>query len=107
MLIKGKYETCPAHFARGFGRVLGLMFKKSFDGALIFEDVDGELFHTFFCRFPILFLFLDKEWTIREKTIVEPWKFVKSKHPIVVELDARKSWKFEVGEKLRVVKGEG
>jgi uncharacterized membrane protein (UPF0127 family) len=89
-------------------RVVGLMFRKSLDGALVFdmgrETYDG--IHMLFVRFPIDVLFLDAEKKIVDaKARVRPWvgtAFPRSWFRYAVELPAGSVEKFslDVGERL-------
>ncbi len=79
-------------------RLVGLMFVKEYDGALLFPG--GGSFHTFFCRFPILFLCLEGG-RVKEARVVPPWRTLTLPCESVVELDARKYYA-EVGDEVRV-----
>ena len=81
-------------------RGLGLMFKRSYDGALIFPEVGKTTFHGFFCFFPILLLCLDEWGKVREKILLKPWRTVRVDCATVVELDARKKWRVRLGDEL-------
>ena len=62
-----------------FARAKGLMFKKDFDGVMVFvfSKPVNLSFHTFFMRFPIdIYFFLDKK-LVYEKINVKPWKIIK------------------------------
>ncbi|HID09151.1 TPA: hypothetical protein EYP13_02885 [Candidatus Micrarchaeota archaeon] len=88
-------------------RGIGLMFRKSYDGALVFPDVGNATFHGFFCFFPILLLCLDGDGRVTSKKILEPWRVVRVNCSTVVELDARKKWNVNVGDELIWDVGQG
>ena len=104
MLVNG-HVLCPLEVARGWKRIIGLMFRKGYSGALLFEDVKGEYFHTFFCRFPILFLFLDEDLVVRKTAVLPPWRVIRSDYPTVIELDARRGWRIEEGDRVEIEGG--
>lgn len=79
-----------------FKRLVGLMFAEEYNGALLFPG--GGSFHTFFCRFPILFLCLE-EGRVREVHVVPPWRTINLCCDTVIELDARKYYA-EVGDEV-------
>ncbi len=85
--------------ARGLWRGIGLMFRRSFDGALVFENVGKATFHGFFCFFPILLLCV-RGGLVVDKKVLRPWRVVRVDCDAVVELDARKRWPVEVGEEV-------
>ncbi len=87
------------HVARGLWRGIGLMFRHSFDGALVFENVGRTTFHGFFCFFPILLLCL-RGGRVVEKKVLRPWGVVRVNCDTVIELDARKDWPVDVGEEV-------
>ena len=85
--------------ARGIWRGIGLMFRRSFDGALVFENVGKSTFHGFFCFFPILLLCI-KNGRVEDMRILKPWSVVHVNHDHVIELDARKEWPVGVGDEV-------
>lgn len=83
-----------------FKRGLGLMFKGSYEGALVFPKVRDASFHGFFCFFPILLLCLDKENRVAHKKVLKPWSLLRLRCETVIELDARREWKVNEGDEL-------
>ncbi len=81
-------------------RGIGLMFKKSFDGALIFPHVGKTSFHGFFCRFPILLVCLDESNRVTETKVLQPWGVEDVNCATVIELDARRSYDIKKGDEL-------
>ncbi len=89
-------------------KAVGLMFRKSFSGALVFdmgrETYDG--IHMLFVRFPIDVVFLDSERRIVDlKVNLRPWlgtAFPKSRFRYAIELPAGAVVKFrlKIGDKL-------
>ena len=61
-----------------YKRLMGLMFKKDIDYALIFTGSYGTGIHTCFMRFDIDIYYLDENKKIIDKTNLKPWKFYKS-----------------------------
>ncbi len=81
-------------------RGIGLMFRRKFDGALVFPNVGKTSFHGFFCLFPILLLCLDEQNRVREIKILKPWSVVDVDCETVIELDARRNWDVKKGDEL-------
>ncbi len=81
-------------------RSTGLMFKRRYEGALVFPRVGREVFHGFFCFFPILIVCLDEQNRVKAKKILKPWAMVPVNCETVIELDARKRWEIDVGDEL-------
>ena len=89
-------------------QVMGLMFRKSFNGALVFDmgclTHDG--IHMLFVRFPIDVVFLDAEKKIVDvKANVRPWigtAFPRARFWYIIELPAGAIEKFSLktGERL-------
>jgi uncharacterized membrane protein (UPF0127 family) len=89
-------------------QVVGLMFRKSFDGALIFDmgrlTYDG--IHMLFVRFPIDVLFLDDDKRIVDvRAGVRPWigtAFPRARFRYAIELPsgAVKRYGINAGEEL-------
>ncbi len=89
-------------------KVIGLMFRKSFEGALIFDmgynAYDG--IHMLFVRMPIDVLFLDQDKNIVDvKTNIKPWfgsAFPRSRFRYAIELPAGTAEKvgLKAGERL-------
>ncbi len=82
-------------------RALGLMFRFSYDGCLLFPTKGKTSFHTFFCRFPILFLCV-KEGKVTCKRVVEPWSVVTLEGDIIIEMDGRRECPVEVGDEVAI-----
>lgn len=76
------------------------MFKRSYDGALIFPNVGKTSFHGFFCFFPILIVCLDKQNKVKSMKVLKPWEIVPVNCTTVIELDARKKWDVKEGDEL-------
>ena len=89
-----------------FKRALGLMFLEKYDGALVFPLHGRASFHTFFCRFPILFLCV-KEGRVQCKKVVPPWRFLTLEGDYVVELDGRREYPVEVGDRVELSEDSG
>ena len=89
-------------------KVLGLMFRKSFEGALIFDmgynAYDG--IHMLFVRMPIDVLFLDQDKNVVDViTNLKPWlgsAFPRSRFRYAIELPAGTAEKagIKAGERL-------
>ncbi len=90
-----------------FSRLLGLMFKKeiSRDSALCFYRASS--IHTFFMRFPIDIVFLDKDKKIiRISEALRPWRAVYCPRSyLTIELTANKAYEIglKVGDRLDLV----
>lgn len=95
-VVTPRVEVAGSLFRRG----TGLMFRKSYDGALVFPGTGNATFHGFFCFFPILLLCLDEHNRVIEKKVLEPWKTARVDCATVIELDARKEWDVNVGDEL-------
>ncbi len=96
---RGVVITKRVRFARGIWRGIGLMLRRSFDGALIFENVGKSAFHGFFCFFPILLVCI-KGNTVVGIRVLRPWRVVHVDCDHVIELDARKNWPVSVGDEV-------
>ncbi|NPA86255.1 MAG: DUF192 domain-containing protein [bacterium] len=88
-----------------YKKALGLMFRKDFDGLMIFifRKPCKQSFHTMFMRFPIdIFFFLGSE--LKEYYLaVPPWRIIrpKNKYNVVVEI---KHGKFSLEEVQRYLR---
>ena len=71
-------------------KLLGFMFKKSADYAILFEKCNG--IHTFFMRFNIDVIFMDKNKSvIKEVKNLKPWRIaVCFKAHYVLEIPSKK-----------------
>ena len=106
-LTKGKVLSEHVQFARSFfQRALGLMFKKEFNGALIFPINGRTSFHGFFCNFPILLICL-KHHRVVCKKILKPWTVVEVDGDTVIEMDARKEVPVDVGDEVVILEDSG
>ncbi len=76
-------------------RLLGLMGKREYEGALVFPLRGRSTFHTFFCRFPIAMIEVERN-RVRRVRVVPPWRVVSVEGDHLIELDARGGG--EVGE---------
>jgi hypothetical protein len=105
----GTAITANVEFADSFiKQVIGLMFRKSFNGVLIFDmgrlTYDG--IHMLFVRFPIDVVFLDDDKKIVDvKAHVRPWvgtAFPRSLFRYAIELPAGAIERFylKTGERL-------
>lgn len=82
-----------------YKRFKGLMLKKDFDGAMIFENLKDSSIHSHFMRFDIDIYFLDEEKVIFEKATLKPWKFYSPKKKAAYILETKKN-------KLKLKKGD-
>ncbi|HTY91823.1 MAG TPA: DUF192 domain-containing protein [Methanocella sp.] len=105
----GRIVSADIEIADSFlSKLLGLMFRKSFAGALIFDmgRVTYDGIHMLFVRFPIDVVFLDPDRRIVDlKENVRPWvgtAFPKSRFMYAIELPAGTIAKVDLkaGEKL-------
>ena len=94
--IVERVEVADTFWKRG----IGLMFKKSFDGALVFPNVGTTSFHGFFCFFPILLVCLDGDNRVVELKRLDPWQVVPVNCKTVIELDARRKYDIKPGDEL-------
>ena len=86
----------------------GLMFRKTFEGALVFplhkETRFGASIHTFFMQFPIDILFLDKDKKVIDlRRDVKPWTLnITPKKPAkyIVELTGGKAGDIGIGHRF-------
>lgn len=82
---KDKVISQTAFIARSFfSRLLGLMFRKSIaeDEALVFYHAPS--IHTFFMRFPIDIVFLDKNMRVMKiYPALKPWKLAICLHSLL------------------------
>ena len=89
-----------------FKKLLGLMFRESYEGAMLFPVGGRSCFHTMFCRFPILFLCV-KDGRVACKKVVYPWRFACLEGDVVIELDARRGVEVDVGDEVVIVEDSG
>ncbi len=102
-LTKGEVISERVEYADTFlKRALGLMFRRSYDGALVFPLKGRTLFHGFFCLFPILLLCVREGRVVCKKTL-KPWSVVSVEGDYVIELDARREPRVEVGDEVGIV----
>ncbi len=85
-------------------RLLGLMFRSGLpiDNGLLLDPCSS--IHTFFMRFPIDVVYLDRDNTVLKKETVFPWRlgsFVKGTGRIM-ELNKNAARKLEIGKKLDI-----
>ncbi len=72
--IGGKKIKIPEVKKLGtFGKFKGLMFSRREKSRALLFDSRGNI-HSFFCFFPFLILWVDKENNILDKRIVKSWK---------------------------------
>ena len=108
-LTKGKVLTEKVEFADTFlKRAVGLMFRGSYDGALIFPLRGKTLFHGFFCFFPILLICVKGRKVVCMK-VLKPWSLTEVEGDYVIEMDARRDVPVDVGDEVEVreVSNEG
>ena len=88
-------------------RFVGLMFRKDFDGAMVFHlDMETRLMasiHMLFMWFPIDVLFLDSKKKVVDKAMLRPWALnYTPKRPAkyVVELAAGRAKGVRLGDRV-------
>ena len=102
-LTKGLVIDLPVEWADTFlKRATGLMFKKKYDGAMIFPIKGEAHFHGFFCFFPILLVCV-KDRKVVCKKILHPWHVEKVRGDYVIEFDARRDIPLDVGDEVEIV----
>ena len=73
-------ENLEIKYANTFlKRLMGLMFKKDINYALLFTNLKDSSVHTHFMRFEIDVYFIDKNKTVFEKATLKPWRFYRPK----------------------------
>ena len=82
-------------------RAIGLMFRSSFDGAMVFPIKGRTSFHGFFCRFPILLICV-KNSRVTCKKILKPWSMETVEGDYVIEMDARRDVPIDVGDEVKI-----
>ena len=106
-LTKGIVLSKRVQWARSFfRRAIGLMFRKNYDGALIFPIRGKTTFHGFFCRFPILLICL-KDNRVVCKKVLPPWGVEEVWGDTVIEMDARKHAPVDLGDTVVVLEDRG
>ena len=97
-LIKSNEEIAKIRIANTFfSRLMGLMFKKNAKDPLLFEiperinKKERSSIHSFFMRFEIIIVFIDKSNMVYEIAELKPWNFYIPKKPAkyIVEFDKR------------------
>ncbi len=83
-----------------FKRAIGLMFRGSYDGALVFPRVGKTSFHGFFCFFPITLICLDAKNRVIDVKTLKPWSAVNVNCETVIEMDARNNPDVREGDEL-------
>jgi len=95
-----------------FSRLKGLMFKKKLDYVLVLKPSKSnfKLFssiHTFFMRFTIDVVFLDKNKKVVEIAQISPWKFYIPKKSVKYILEMKKGlikkYQIAIGDKLNFI----
>lgn len=106
VLVKGETDfEAETEIAHTFlKRLLGLMFRSGLPpgNALLLEPCTG--IHTFFMRFPIDVVYLDRNNTVLKKETVFPWRIgslVKGTRS-VMELNIDAAKRLKVGKKLDI-----
>ena len=93
-------ENLEIKYANTFlKRLMGLMFKKDINYALLFTNLKDSSVHTHFMRFEIDVYFIDKNKTVFEKATLKPWRFYRPKKRAHCILETKKG-------KLKVKKGD-
>ena len=97
-LIKSNEEIGKIRIANTFfSRLMGLMFKKNARVPLLFEiperinKKERSSIHSFFMRFEIVLVFIDKSNAVYEISELKPWNYYVPKKPAkyIVEFDRR------------------
>ena len=97
-LIKSNEEIGKIRIANTFfSRLMGLMFKKNARVPLLFEiperinKKERSSIHSFFMRFEIVLVFIDKSNAVYEISELKPWNCYVPKKPAkyIVEFDRR------------------
>jgi len=97
-LIKSNEEIAKIRIANTFfSRLMGLMFKKNAKVPLLFEiperinKKERSSIHSFFMRFEIVIVFIDKGNAVYEIGNLRPWNYYIPKKPAkyIVEFDKR------------------
>ena len=95
------------HADHDLKRFLGLMFRKGFDGAMVFHlDMETTILasvHMLFMRFPIDVLFLDSKKRVVDKARLRPWALnYTPKRParFVVEMRAGRAKGIKLGDRV-------
>ena len=97
-LIKSNEEIAKIRIANTFfSRLMGLMFKKNAEVPLLFEiperinKKERSSIHSFFMRFEIIIIFIDKRNVVYEIAELKPWNYYIPKKPAkyIVEFDKR------------------
>ncbi len=97
-LIKSNEEIGKIRIANTFfSRLMGLMFKKNARVPLLFEiperinKKERSSIHSFFMRFEIVLVFIDKGNVVYEIAKMKPWNYYIPKKPAkyIVEFDKR------------------
>lgn len=82
-------------------RLLGLMFKKhlSQDEGLLFENCNS--IHTFFMRFTITVIFIDKNNYVAKIATVNPWRIAHCRYASkTIEFSADKPLRLRIGDRV-------
>ncbi len=89
--------------ARGLKKAYGLMFRRSYQGCLLFDFGEEKrvLMTTLFCFFPIRMEFFNERGEKVEEAVVPPFRFYRNRKPAryVVESDARRRVRCGLGER--------
>lgn len=60
-------------------RLMGLMFKESFEDVMVFSNLTSASIHTCFMNFTIDVYFLDENKKIIDKVTLKPWRYYRCK----------------------------
>ncbi len=87
-------------------RLLGLMFRREFNGCLLIHSKFSCSIHTCFMFFPIDAVFLDEKLVVRDVVTLKPWKFYspKGKCKYIIEAKEGKLKKnVDVGDEIEFI----
>lgn len=104
-LLRDENVLASLEIAGSFhARFRGLMGRKSFEGALLI--VPAKSVHTFFMRFPIDVVFLDKDQHVVGVTSMRPWRLgiprLKAHAVVEAPAGAVSRWNIAVGDELEI-----
>ena len=96
-----------AEVAESFGsRLLGLMFRRDFEGCLVIHAKYSCSIHTFFMFFPIDVVFLDKNFVVCDFVTLKPWRFYSPKRSckyIIESKEGKLKGKVDIGDELEFI----
>jgi len=104
--LKKSFIEVPVKKLSLFGRFRGLMFRRRKNSEILlfnFEKPTKTIFHSLFCFFPFLIIWLDKENNVLESRICKPFLLtIKSFYQFVkvIEIPINKKYKKLINEIL-------